>query len=82
MKYEIRIAKTNGDTPVKARASVLLDDCFVATGFKVIEGRNGLFVAAPSRKTKDDKHRDITYPATREFRDELYGAILDAYDNL
>lgn len=52
----------------------------------LLEGRNGLFVAMPSYKAKQSgksgkgEYRDIVYPITREFREELYGAVMDAYE--
>ncbi|MCM8775777.1 MAG: septation protein SpoVG family protein, partial [Candidatus Omnitrophica bacterium] len=40
-----------------------LDDCFVIRDIKVIEGKNGLFVAMPSRKVKEScprcSHRNV-----------------------
>ena len=50
---EVRISLS--DTPhtrLKAYASVTFDRCFVVRNVKIIEGKNGLFVAMPSRKPK------------------------------
>lgn len=43
------------DTPqtrLKAYATLTFDHCFVVRNVKIIEGKNGLFVAMPSRKPK------------------------------
>ena len=39
-----------------------------------------LFVAAPSVKNKDGEYKDLCFPTTKEFREELYGGILEKYD--
>lgn len=39
-----------------------------------------LFVAAPSVKNKDGEYKELCYPITKEFREELYGDILNKYD--
>ena len=48
-------------------------------GNQIVEGgKEGLFVSMPSRKTQDG-YRDICFPVTAEFRNELHTAVLDAY---
>ncbi|MCM8765534.1 MAG: septation protein SpoVG family protein [Candidatus Omnitrophica bacterium] len=50
---EVRILLKNKDKTnrrLKAYATVTFDDVFVVRNIKVIEGREGLFVAMPSRK--------------------------------
>ena len=52
---------------------------FGVRGIKIVErGKEGLFVSMPSRKTQDG-YRDICFPVTAEFRNELHTAVLDAY---
>lgn len=41
-----------GEKRLKAYVTVTFDQCFVVRNIKVIEGRNGLFVAMPSQKPK------------------------------
>ena len=52
---EVRIfpKKEDGDKKLRAFAAVTFDNCFVVRDIKIIEGGNGLFVAMPSRKTKE-----------------------------
>lgn len=40
------------DKKLKAYVTVTFDNAFVVRNIKIIEGRNGLFVAMPSRKLK------------------------------
>ena len=50
---EVRVSLSeNAQTRLKAYASVTFDRCFVVRNMKIIEGKNGLFVAMPSRKPK------------------------------
>ena len=52
---EIWIRKVTDNDKLKAYATVAFDDCFVVHNIKVIEGREGLFIAMPSRKTAAGK---------------------------
>ena len=46
---------------------------------KIVEGgKDGLFMSMPSRKTQDG-YKDICFPVTEEFRNELKHAVLGAY---
>ena len=67
------------DAKLKAFASITLEDCFVVRGLKIIEGKDGTFVAMPSRRRKDGEYQDIAHPITAEFRDEMERTILAEY---
>ena len=70
-------AGTQGGT--RAYASATIDGCFAVRGIKLVEGgKDGLFVSMPSRKTQDG-YKEICFPVTAEFRNQLYGAVMDAY---
>ncbi len=63
----------------RAYASATIGGCFAVRGIKVVEGgRDGLFVSMPSRKTTDG-YKEVCFPVTAEFRNELHNAVLDAY---
>ena len=50
---EVRVALSDQtQTRLKAYATLTFDRCFVVRNVKVIDGKNGLFVAMPSRKPK------------------------------
>ena len=59
---DIRIKKVETGNRLKAIASVTIDDCFAIHELRVIEGKEGLFVAMPSRQTTDGVFRDIVHP--------------------
>ncbi len=63
---------------VKAFFSVITSEGFILTGFKIIEGINGLFVSFPSQK-KDDEYKD-TILAKKELRDELTKIAINNYN--
>ena len=63
-----------------AYANITICDAFVVKNLKVINGRDGLFVAMPSRKGTDDVHRDIAHPVNQETRDYVEAAVLDVYE--
>lgn len=60
---------------------------FKYSGIRIVEGANGRFISFPSQKsTKVDENGknlyfDRFYPASKEAREALTEAILDAFDN-
>lgn len=77
----VRIKKLNGESHTKAVASVTIDDALVVHDIKVIEGKNGLFVAMPSKKV-GDRFVDISHPITAHSRLALFDAVLNEYRRL
>lgn len=76
---EVRINKTNGDTSLKAFASVTFGGAFVVHGVRVIDGKNGLFVTMPSRKVGDG-FKDVAHPVSKEFKETLDAAVLAEFE--
>lgn len=67
----------------KAFVSVTLGGVFAITNITIVEGRKGLFVSMPQRlqgKGRNAEYKDICFPVTKDFREELYTKILDAYE--
>ncbi len=77
---DIRIRRVGADGKLKAYVTVTFDDCFVVHNVKVIEGKNGAFIAMPSRKTKAGDYKDVAHPINSEFRNVLQDKILEAYN--
>ncbi len=65
---------------VRAFVDIVLDDCFIVRGLKIIEGAQGHFVAMPSRKTKTGKIVDMVHPIQNETRILIENAVLDEYE--
>ena len=53
---------------MKGIASVLIDDCIVIRGIRIIEGEKGLFIAFPSRKNNEGLYVDVVHPINSETR--------------
>jgi stage V sporulation protein G len=76
-KVEIRPMRNEGN--LKAFCSVIFDDVFIIHSVKVIQGKEHLFVAMPSREVKNGEFRDTAHPIDNEFRLKLEQAILEKY---
>jgi len=63
-----------------ATATITIDNEFVVHDIKVINGDNGLFIAMPSRRTKEGEFRDIAHPIKPEVRAMLQDIVLKAYE--
>ena len=78
---DVRIRLVNkDDTRLKAVASITIDECFVVHDIKLIDGKEGLFMSMPSRKTPDGEYKDIVHPINTETREAIRGAIMEAYE--
>ena len=72
---------------LKANASIILNDVFKVTGIRIgISQKGNVFVSMPDYKTGrlddngKDIYQDIAYPVTRQFRQELYDAIVKEFN--
>ncbi len=77
---EIRIRKVAAKGNLKAYVTVTFDNCFVVHNVKIVEGKTGLFIAMPSRKTGSGDYKDVAHPISSAFRTELQSRILAEYE--
>ena len=82
---EVRIMPVkSGNGSAKAYASIILDGVFAVNDIRIVDGKNGLFVALPNRKGKDkdgkEKYYDICNPTTAELRKEINEAVIAKYN--
>jgi stage V sporulation protein G len=77
---DIRVRKVAGEGKLKAYVTVTFDECFVVHNVKIIEGKSGVFIAMPSRKTRTGEYKDVAHPIQPEFRVGLQKKILEKYD--
>ena len=77
---ELRIRKVEDEGKLRAYVTVTFDNCFVVHNVKIIEGKRGLFIAMPSRKTANGEYKDVAHPISPEFRTELQNKILDEFN--
>jgi stage V sporulation protein G len=64
---------------LKAYVSIVLDDCFLVSDLKVIQGPNGLFISMPSKRKKNGEFKDVAHPLNRETREMMEKRILGEY---
>lgn len=79
---DVRVRRVEGETRLKAVASITIDEAFAVHELRIIEGNDGLFVAMPSRKTSEGTFRDIAHPINIETRKMVEEVVLEAYKNL
>ena len=71
---------------IRGLARIYFDDSFIVNNVSVLQGKDKLFVAMPAYKTKqvDEQgkpvYQDVAYPVTKEFREKLYGQIIEEYE--
>jgi DNA-binding cell septation regulator SpoVG len=69
---------------VEALVTVIFNMKFAVNAIKIVNGKNGKFIAMPSQLKNnsgtEDEYVDLCYPVTREFRDLLYENIFKALD--
>jgi len=71
---------------IKGLARIYFEDSFIVNNVNILQGKESLFVAMPSYKTKQTyengkpKYQEVCYPVTKEFRDKLYKEIISTYE--
>ena len=75
---EVRIFLRN-EEKLKAYATVTFDNAFVVRNLKVIQGKQGMFVAMPSRKLSDGSYKDVAHPINNDMRDKIESKVMEAY---
>lgn len=64
---------------ILAFASADIGGCFAVNGIKIVEGKDGPFVAMPSQMGRDKQRYDICFPTTSAMREALDTVVMDAY---
>src|SRR5262245_7248063 len=75
---DVRVFPVEEDK-LKAFVSIIIDDCFVVSDIKIINGNNGLFISMPSKKRKNGTFRDIAHPLNNETRKMIEEKVLARY---
>ena len=85
---EFRVAVTPFEregSNIRGLARIYFEDSFVVSNVSIIQGKEKEFVAMPSYKVKQSdkdgksQYQDVCFPVTKEFREKLYAAIMDCY---
>lgn len=76
---DVRIFKSKSEGNLKGFAAVTLDSEFVVHGLKIMQSEKGLWISFPARKDSKGEFLDIFHPITKEAREKILKAVLDAY---
>ncbi len=79
LDLEVKVYPTQKESNILATANVTLGGCFTVKGVKIVDGKNGLFVAMPTRRDGQGNFQDICHPTTKEMREALNSAVLGEY---
>ena len=70
---------SRGNSSTLANVTVELGGEYAVKGIRVVQGKDGPFVAMPQRMVKGE-YQDVVFPVTKEARARLMDAVLDAYE--
>ncbi len=79
-EVRLRLIEGGSGSKLRAFASITLDKVFVVHDLKVIEGKQGLFVAMPNRKTSGGEYKDIAHPIDPATRSYVNAMVLAEYE--
>ena len=85
LKFSVKVTPLNReDSSLRGMGRIYLDDSFVISNVRMIEGKKGMFISMPDYRTdriKDGKpvYREIVFPVTKDFREKLYGEFEKEY---
>ena len=78
---EVRVFPVDEDK-LKAFASIVIDDAFVISDIKIIDGKNGRFLSMPATRRKNGTFRDIAHPLNNETRRLIEDRVFQRYDEV
>jgi len=76
----VRLHKIEGNGYIKAFFDLSICDAFIVKGYRIIEGKDGLFVSAPRECLKDGKWYTTVIPLLRDVKDEIEKLAMEAYE--
>jgi stage V sporulation protein G len=65
---------------VKAAVSLTIEGVLVIRGARLVDGKKGLFISMPSRKTAEGEYIDICFPINNETRLLILDTVIAAYE--
>lgn len=78
---EVKVRRVEEKEKFKAWVTLTFDNEFRIHGLKIIQGKDGLFVAMPSRKLPNGEFIDTAYPLDNELRETIQREVIAEYDN-
>jgi DNA-binding cell septation regulator SpoVG len=92
--YDVFVRPFNSTSKTVAFVQLTINKTISIDGFKIINGKDGLFVSAPNHKGKDKEGNDTWYDDVRflgdkaegqfrtPFQDEVYKAMIAKYNRV
>ena len=78
---DVRIKELENAGKLLAVATIVLDNCFAVRDIRILDGRNGLYIAFPSIRVKEH-HKDLAHPIDAKTRESMTMEILKRYEAL
>ena len=85
LKFSVKVTPLNRkDSSLRGMGRIYLDDSFVISNVRMIEGKKGMLISMPDYRTdriKDGKpvYRESVFPVIKDFREKLYGEFEKEY---
>lgn len=79
---EVRAKRIRGNNRLKGIAAITIDECFVIHELRIIDGKNGLFVAMPSRRMPNGEYKDVAHPINTDTRNLIEKEVLETFEAL
>lgn len=75
-----RLHRVDNGSSLKAFVDVLINSQVLVKGVRVVEGRNGLWVAMPSAQAKDSRWYETVSIVDEQLKQELQDVVLESYN--
>lgn len=75
-----RIYRFENGGQLKGFADIIIGGLFSVKGFRIVDGKKGMFISMPSEMGKDGNWYHTFKPLTKEAQDELNKVVLEAYN--
>ena len=77
------IKNTDNSSPVKAYATIVLNNNIAINGFRIIDigtdDNDAMFVAMPSNRNSDGKYYDMAFPTRSEVKEDIINSVIGNY---
>ena len=79
LDLDVKVFPSQRDGNLLASANITLGGCFAVKGLRVMNGRNGPFVAMPDWKDSKGERHGICFPVTKDMREAINSAVMGEY---
>ena len=76
----VRLYRVETESPIKAFADIQFGEDYVVKGFKVVEGREGLFIAMPSELGRNGKWYNTFIPLNDDVKQKIGEIVLKTFE--